>query len=52
MLFLEKLIDYTDISSQKFQSMRMVVLDRLRNIDHIDFVFPEEQVILTQICMN
>jgi hypothetical protein len=45
----EELVDIADISPKKVQSMRVVVLDRLRHIDHVDLIFPVQHIVLTQI---
>lgn len=48
----EKLINVENISSQKVQCMRVIMLNRLWNINDINFILPVKHIVLTEICVN
>lgn len=50
--FTEKIIDICNISSQKVQSMRMVMLNRLWDINHIHFSLIEKHIVFAEIRMD
>lgn len=50
--FSKEIIDVCNISSQEVKSVRMIMFDRLRNINHIYLILIVEHVVLTQICMD
>lgn len=51
-LLIKKVIDIFDVPLQEGQSLRMVSLYRLGDIDHVYFVLVVEQVVLAQICVD
>ena len=48
----EEIIDVSDISSQKVESVGVVVLYWLRDIDDPNFVLVVEHVVLAEICVD